>query len=270
MNRYLSNESFMNEIEQSEIDYMVDRMRSIQLREGNPEGVEIVRIGHATCFYSKTMPWPMFNTVKGLRNEDHDLIEPILSFYRERERKPRIELVPSLVNSKFMAKLTGQGFYQSGFHASVYIDPMHYQIEEQQSITIRELGSDEFDVYATIHCLATGLGTEGIPYVSMNNRILHDRKGWRFYLASVNDTPAAVGVMYMQDGIASLTFGATHPEYRNRGLQQALIKHRIEAANRAQCRLVVSQCAFLSSSHRNMERSGMRIGYIRATWERES
>ncbi|MFD0618854.1 GNAT family N-acetyltransferase [Paenibacillus sp. GCM10027629] len=270
MSRYIATESLIQDIEQSEIDYMVDRMRSIQLRDDNPEGVEIVRLGRATCFYSKTMPWPMFNTVKGLRNEDLDLLEPILAFYRERDRQPRIELVPSQVDVNFMANLAQRGFYQSGFHTSLYIEPMQYQVDRQNSIVIRELQSDEFDVYASIHCLATGLGTQGIPYVSTNNRILHDRKGWNFYLATVDDVPAAVGVMYMQDGIASLTFGATLPEFRNRGLQQMLIQYRIEEAYRMQCRLVVSQCSFLSNSHRNMERAGMRIGYVRATWERGS
>jgi len=270
MSRYVPTKSLIEDIEQSEIDYMVDRMRSIQLRDGNPEGVEILRLGHAMCFYSKTMPWPMFNAVKGLRTEDLDQIEPILDFYRERDRKPRLELIPSLVDTNFMANLSQQGFYQSGFHTSLYIEPREDQTDEHQSIVIRELHGDEFDVYATIHCLATGLGMEGVPYVSMNNRILYERAGWKFYLALVEDVPAAVGVMYMQNGIASLTFGATLPEYRNRGLQYRLITHRIQEAYRGQCRLVVGQCAFLSSSHRNMERAGMRIGYVRATWERES
>jgi len=270
MSRYLPTKSLIEDIEQSEIDYMVDRMRSIQLRDGNPEGVEMLRMGRATCFYSKTMPWPMFNTVKGLSHEDLEHIEPILAFYRERERKPRLELIPSQVDARFMAKLSQQGFYQSGFHTSLYMEPRVDQPVEQHSIVIRELRGDEFDVYATIHCLAAGLGIEGVPHVSMNNRILYEREGWKFYLALVEDVPAAVGVMYMQNGIASLTFGATLPEYRNRGLQCRLIIYRIEEAYREQCRLVVSQCAFLSGSHRNMERAGMRIGYVRATWEQES
>ncbi|WP_152393568.1 GNAT family N-acetyltransferase [Paenibacillus guangzhouensis] len=270
MSRYLPTKSLIEDIEQSEIDYMVDRMRSIQLRDGNPEGVEILHMGHATCFYSKSMPWPMFNTVKGLSNEDLEHLESMLAFYRERGRKPRLELIPSQVDASFMAKLSQEGFYQSGFHTSLYMEPRVDPSDEQSSIVIRELHGDEFDVYATIHCLATGLEMEGVPYVAMNNRILHDRAGWKFYLATVEDVPAAVGVMYVQNDIASLTFGATLPEYRNRGLQYRLIIHRIQEAYRKQCRLVVSQCAFLSSSHRNMERAGMRIGYVRATWERES
>ncbi|MNJ58778.1 hypothetical protein D3C77_544310 [compost metagenome] len=40
-------------IEKSELNYMLDRMKTIQERPGNPEGVE-------------TMPWPAFNTVKGI------------------------------------------------------------------------------------------------------------------------------------------------------------------------------------------------------------
>jgi len=64
-------------IEQSEIDYMADRMTAIRDRPGNPEGIEIARFGEVVCFYSETMPWASFNTVKGLRSGDADKLEKI-------------------------------------------------------------------------------------------------------------------------------------------------------------------------------------------------
>jgi len=102
-------------IEQSEIDYMVDRMRAIQERQGNPEGVEMKSFGKAVALYSRTMPWPTFNTVKGLSSDDVDSIDGILDFYKSRGRKPQFEIVPSRVDSEMLKKLTERGFYQSGF-----------------------------------------------------------------------------------------------------------------------------------------------------------
>src|SRR5690606_3690266 len=125
---------------------------------------------------------------------------------------------------------------------------------------------DQFNLYATIHCRGTGLSDEGIPYVAENNKVLYNRPGWKFFIGYINDIPAAVGVMHMQDGIASLTFAATLPEFRNQGLQQRLIERRIEEALQNNSSLVVSQCTFLSQSHRNMERIGMKLGYIRTSW----
>lgn len=256
----------IEEMERSEVEYMRDRMIAIRNKPGNPEGVEVERIGNATCYYSKTMPWASFNTVKGVRSSDIDLIDSIIEFYRSKDRKPQFEIVPSLVDQKLLKHLSERGFYQSGFHTSLYIEPTHDNESVAEAITVRELREDEIETYAAIHCKGTGLSEDGIPHVAANNRVLYNRPGWKFYIASSNEMPAAVGVMYMKGGIASLTFAATLPEYRNQGLQQSLLKRRIEEAVRGHCRLVVGQCAFLSQSHRNMVRVGMKIGYVRASW----
>lgn len=255
-------------IEASEIDYMSDRMAAIQGRKGNPEGVETRRFGKAVAFYSRTMPWPSFNTVKGLTAQEVDVIEPILAFYRARERKAQFEVLPSLAEPTLLKRLADHGLYQSGFHSSLYIvpKPSLEAKDKDDSIVIRELREDQFELYATIHCRGTELPDSGIPHVAENNRVLYRRPGWKFYVAYVGGEPAAVGVLYMKDRAASLTFAATLPEYRNRGLQRRLLGHRIEIAYEHRCELAFGQCSFLSQSHRNMERVGMRLGYVRASW----
>ena len=257
--------ALIKEIERSEIDYLTDRMIAIQSRDRNPEGVEILKLGNAHCFYSKTMPWSTFNTVKGLANEDVEHIATILDFYRERNRKVQIEAIPSLINENVLRRLAESGLYQSGFHTSLIIQPQEC-CREQEPIRIQEIHEDQFEQYAAIHCRGTGLSDDGIPHVARNNKVLYSREGWKFYMAYVQDAPAAVGVMFMNNRIASLTFAATLPEYRNQGLHRQLLRRRITEAYRQGCHLVVGQCSFLSQSHRNMEQVGMKIGYVRTAW----
>ncbi|MFF2089664.1 GNAT family N-acetyltransferase [Paenibacillus sp. NPDC058174] len=281
MSMLLPAQELTSDMEKAEIHYMVDRMLAIQEREGNPEGIEIAEFGGAVCFYSRTMPWPAFNTVKGFRSADAAHIADIVAFFKSRDRQPQIEVLPSLVDGAALGALSGQGLYASSFHVTMYMGLNEYlftdnEIEGSNSnsnsgtdnikVVVEELQADEFDTYATIHCRATGLPDAGIQPVASNNRVLYNRPGWVFLLARVNGIPAATAVMYMKDGIASLTFAATLPEYRNLGLQRQLIDKRFEIARANDCKLVVSQCAYLSQSHRNMERSGMRIGYIRSAW----
>ncbi|CAG5084741.1 GCN5-related N-acetyltransferase [Thermobacillus xylanilyticus] len=266
MNQSVPSLELIRAIEQSEIDYMYDRMLAIRGRPGNPEGVEIGQFGNALCLYSRTMHWPSFNTVKGLTSEEIGQIDAILDFYRSFDRTPQFEIVPSRVDRDLLKALSDRGFYQSGFHASLFTEPMEYPFEPSDSIAIRELREDEFDQYAAIHCRGTGLPDNGIPYVSANNRVLYNRPEWKFYMAYVNEQPAAAAVMHMKDGIASLTFAATLPEYRRLGLHRRLLDRRIADAKRNGCTLAVSQCAFLSQSHRNMERIGMKIGFLKTLW----
>jgi len=253
-------------IADSETGYMEDRMLAIQGRASNPEGVELRRFGNAICLYSRTMPWPSFNTVKGLTSEDAQHVDAILQFYRERNRKLNFEIVPGLVDQSLLELLAERGFYQSGFHTSMYIDPHKRTFVPNDNIRIEELQEDQFALYARIHCRGTGLPDDGIPHVAANNRVLYQRHGWKFYIGYVEEQPAAAGVMFMKNGIASLTFAATLPEHRNKGLQLGLLYRRLEEAQTNDCRLAVGQCAFLSQSHRNMERVGMETGYVRTTW----
>lgn len=245
---------------------MYDRMLAIQNRSGNPEGIEIKRYGNSLCLYSKTMPWGTFNTVKGITSTEVQFLDRIINFYRKKNRKIQFEIVPSHVDENLLKQLSDRGFYQSGFHTSTYIKPKLFNEQLPEHIRIHELNEDQFDIYAMIHCRGTGLPDHGIAPVSANNKVLFNRPGWKYFIAYVNDEPAATAVMYAKDDIASLTFATTLPDYRGIGLHQLLLKRRIEEAKRNNCSLVVGQCQFLSQSHRNMEQVGMKIGYIRTTW----
>ena len=266
MNTIIPSQQLVLQIEKSESEYMKDRMEAIRDREGNPEGIKIEQIGNALCLYSKTMPWPSFNVVKGITKEDLKHLDEIIEFYRRRGRKAQFEIVPSRVDQSLLAELSDRGFYQSGFHTSTYCIPDELTIGKPETVRIKEIDGEDFITYATIHCRGTGLQDNGIPYVAKNNKVLWNRPGWKLYIAYVSDQPAAVGVMFVKDAIASLTFAATLPEFRGQGLHQLLLKRRMNESFRQNCTLVVGQCSYLSQSHRNMERVGMKVGYTRATW----
>ncbi|WP_159882210.1 GNAT family N-acetyltransferase [Paenibacillus puerhi] len=261
-------ESLLRAIERSELDYMTDRMTAVREREGNPEGVELCAFGHAQAFYSRTMGWPAFNTVKGISDEELPLLEEIYKFYKSRGRKPQIEVVPTRAGAPLLSKLHSLGLRQTGFHTSLYADLSEpcEPASRSSDIQIKPLTEAEAQAYAAIHCRGTGLPDEGIPYVADNNRVLMRRPGWLFYMALYQGEPAGVGVLYVKGTTASLTFAATLPELRGRGIHSALLQRRREEAEARGCSLLVSQAAFLSPSQRNMERIGMRIAYTRATW----
>lgn len=52
--------------------------------------------------------------------------------------------------------------------------------------------------------------------------------GWSCFFALDNDTPIGTGAMFVSDGWAWLGGGTTLPEFRNRGVQKALIQARLD------------------------------------------
>jgi len=91
---------------------------------------------------------------------------------------------------------------------------------------------------------------------------------WRLSLARIDGRPAAAAKLFLHDNVGFFADAATHPDFRARGLQTALLRHRVEMAARAGAELIFSQAAFGSISHRNMERIGLRVLCNRAIWTR--
>ncbi len=87
-----------------------------------------------------------------------------------------------------------------------------------------------------------------------------------FFIAEVQNTPAGIGVLYINNGIASLAASATLPEFQRKGCHTALIQKRLETAIESNCHLIVGQAKFGSGSQNNMERAHMKIAYTKSIW----
>lgn len=81
--------------------------------------------------------------------------------------------------------------------------------------------------------------------------------------AELDGQPAGGAAMSIRDGVALLFGDATLPAARGRGLQQALIRHRVRLAAEAGCEWVMATVIPGSGSHRNYERAGFSLAYMR-------
>jgi ribosomal protein S18 acetylase RimI-like enzyme len=90
--------------------------------------------------------------------------------------------------------------------------------------------------------------------------------GWSLYLARVDGRPAAAAILFVHAGVGYFADAATDPAFRSRGIHAALLRRRWRDASAAGVDFVCSGADFLSTSHRNMERAGMRLLFLRAIW----
>jgi len=258
---------FAQTIETAEIEVLHSRLTAIQVIEGNPMGVEVKHFGSAKAFSVKNIPGPSFNTVKGLSDGDEKYVDEIIHFYNQKNIPVRLELTPGHVSSEFLMFLSNKGLYQYDFHATLYSEhPSHEDTDTHSKINVRELEHHEFDLFAEIYTKGFGMPAFLKDGVAQNNKILYDNENWTFYLANIEDEPVGIGVLYTHNSIGTLAAATTLPEFRNHGIQTALIKKRMQKALEKGCRLIVSQAKFGSVSQNNMERAGMHIGYTKAIW----
>jgi hypothetical protein len=259
-------------LEQSEIDALYSRLTAIKEMAGNPMGVEIQKFGHATAFSVRNIPGPSFNTVKGMRDGDEEYIEIIIDFYKQKGIPIRFELTPAHASPTLLTRLNKAGFYHSDFHTTLYARPKELEINKKEMdphLSIRLLKSDEFDTFADIYTKGFQIPSFLKSGVAQNNEVLHNNKHLIFYLASIKNEPAGIGVLFIKNKIATLAAAATVPNLKNKGIQSALIKQRLDQATLQDCQWVVGQAKFGSVSQNNMERAGLKIAYSKAIWIRK-
>jgi len=260
--------SLAKRLEQSEIDCLNARLTAIQQIDGNPMRVEIQQFGQATAFSVKNIPGPAFNTVKGLQSGDEPYIEQILDFYKQKEIPVRFELTPA-ASPELLTTLHQAGFYHHDFHTTLYA-PLskinRIDTANPSELSIRELEREEFDTFADIYVKGFQMPDFLKNGVAQNNEVLYGHAQWRFYLASFANKPAGIAVLFMKNAMASLAAAATIPSFRNKGIQSALIKQRLQEAILHDCELIVGQAKFGSVSQNNMERAGLQVAYTKAIW----
>jgi GNAT superfamily N-acetyltransferase len=247
-----------------EMTYTLSRMRVVERLEGNPVGVAYRKAGKSgIALIARHLPVPSFNAIVGLQAGDAGAIAPLLRWYRRHKVLPQVEIVPGREDEKLMRKLVRLGLHQSGFHVSMIARPAEAAAPDPAIDVVRvgdrALLEDFLDAYVAGRQIQEG------DQFQRNVRPWLDQKGWSLFLGRVEGEPAAA-ILYVRKGFGYLADAATDPVYRGRGLQTALLAHRMRHAAAQGASYACSGAAFLSSSHRNMVHAGMTLQFVRAIW----
>jgi GNAT acetyltransferase-like protein len=254
---------------ETEAAYTLSRLKVLERLPGNPVGVEYRLVeGGAVALMARHLPVPDFNSVIGLRGGQEQHIEPLVAWYREHGVRARFEVVPGLADAAVSAELARLGYFQSDFHVSLICEPLTNQGVAQPAradIAIEQIkDAAALEVFLETH--AAGWRIPDPQGFKANVRGWLGEPGWSLYLARLEGRPAATAILYVRDNVGYCADAATAPAFRGRGLQAALLRRRIADAGAARVDFVCSGAAFLSTSHRNMERVGMRVQFVRALW----
>ena len=248
----------------ADIAYTISRMKVLERLPGNPIAIAYRWIDTTTVALMSRLP--AFSRVVGLREGHAQHIEPLVQWYRDHAINPTFEMVPGHYDASLGRELTRHGFFQSGFHASLMS-----QLPAQapaiaanmvERVTTPACMEDYLDAYVA----GWGIPDKDHAVFKTNVRSWLDQPGWSLYLARIDGKPAAAATLFMHDRVGYLADATTSPSFRGRGLQLALLRRRMVDAADAGADVVFSGAAPFSTSHRNMERAGLRVQFMRSLW----
>lgn len=255
-------------IEACSIAFWVEKLTALRSLSGNPYEVEIRSFGNATAFVTRqAKDNDLFNRVGNIHVDDSEQLDAIVTWFRTQHVPCRFDIIPSNAHPALFKNLSLRGFSQSAFHTAMYGIPSEVGTIPS-TITIRPVLPDEKDTFVEIYLDSFGIpkSVPALSYLGESIGLLIGRPSMHCLIAQIQDTLAAIAILYIHKGAGYFATGATLPAWRGYGCQQALLQARIAIATAAGCGLISGQTGITTTSQHNMERVGLRIAYTKALW----
>jgi GNAT superfamily N-acetyltransferase len=265
--RLIPSAHLIGRILDAETTYTLSRLRVLERIPGNPIGVAHRAVDDGVvALMARHLPSPSFNKVVGLRAGHGRHLASLVEWYRESGVDARFEMVPGHYDPALGRELARLGYYQSGFHAAMICEPDGVDGGAEENAVERVTNAESMEAYLDAYVAGWRLPAGEHDRFKQNVRPWRDQPGWSLYFARVDGRPAAAATLFVHAKVGYLADGATDPARRGRGLHAALLRRRIADAAAAGVDLICSGAEFLSASHRNMERVGMRVAFTRSIW----
>ena len=228
-------------------------------------------------------PGAPFNKVAGLGFAgvpEADALDDLEREFADRHAPLQFE-ISTLADPALVRALTGRGYLLVGFEnvLGLPLDAPRALDVDGGDVKVTRASDDEAPVW--LDTVATGFMTpdvfDGPPSHESIPRDVLDRvfgdtiaaPSFERYLARVGGEIAGGASLRIQDGVAQLSGAATRPELRRRGVQSALLRHRLREAARRGCDLAVVTTQPGSKSQENVQRFGFALLYARAVLVKE-
>jgi GNAT superfamily N-acetyltransferase len=246
--------------------YTVARMQVLERIPGNPIGIAYQAFDNVTALSARHLPSASFNSVRGLRAGQAHHIAPLVEWCRAHGIAGRFEIAAGDDDPALGRELTRLGYFQSGFHAALIGEP-DLDAPAPESVRVERV-ANAADMEDFLAAYVAGWDIPGAAHEQFkrNVRPWFGQPSWSLYIGRVGTTPVATAILFVHAGVGYFADSATDPAFRGRGLHAALLRRRLRDASAAGVDFVCSGADFLSTSHRNMERIGMRLLFLRAIW----
>ncbi len=190
---------------------------------------------------------------------DADVLE---AFYRSRNAVPMIEVCSSA--SRSLIELLAARCYHPAWFRNVYArEPAQtLAVADDSVVTIRQVDDQIFGMWLDV--LAAGNGLSSTADRAISDEFATARyamaEGTNF-VAFVDGQPAGCGSLEITGGVGWVGGAATVEEFRGRGVQAALLDHRLRCAAEHGCDLIAASALPTGVSARNLLRGGFSLAF---------
>jgi ribosomal protein S18 acetylase RimI-like enzyme len=264
-------------IERAETSLIVESVASARRRRPADDLFATPLAGAAACFAGAGSP---LNKIVGLGFgglPTPDELDAIERAYARRET-PALAEVSTLADPDIFGLLSARAYRLVGFENVSGLALPGALAPRVDGVAIEAVGADGFEEWmATLVAGSMVADAQGVKpheeflYDTLDRalRDMAEAPGMLRLLARIGGEPAGAASMRICDGVAQLCGAATLIGFRRRGVQTALLGHRLAHAADMGCDLAVMTTLPGSKSQQNAQRWGFGLAYARAALVRQ-
>lgn len=230
----------------------------------------LIEIGDALCSVSSTEPSILVNRVLSLGSKAAPTLDQLIEI-RELYRQANVarfflHVIPEIAGPNIGELLTAAGYRRH--RGWMKFTRGRGEVKESQTdLTIRSIGPEEAADFAAIVAPSFDMSRASEPALTA----LGDDPRWHLFMSFSDRRPAGTGAVYINDGFGYLDWGSTHPDFRRRGSQSAILGARLRYAFAAGCETIVTMTGEAvpgdpQHSYSNILRAGFVEAYLRENW----
>ena len=235
-------------------------------------GAATKRIAGVTCLAAKRIDEPFLNRVLGagtIADLTPSLLDRIERHYASIGKATRIAVATGCVGASSLRVLERRGYRPArgaGVLVYVYDRPRPPARPTVAGLSIERVGPDLASAYS--RTAYESFRERGPSFKAIVEALIRGRRrGLRAFLGRIDGEPAATGMLFDARPVGGLGNGSVRTKFRGRGLQSAMMAHRMADGWSRGYRLFFGETENPVSAH-NMEDLGMRLLFTEIDWAR--
>ncbi|MCP4300145.1 MAG: GNAT family N-acetyltransferase [Gammaproteobacteria bacterium] len=226
------------------------------------------RIGDAICSVSSAESSILFNRVLGLGPDATlEQLARIRQLYDTAGISPFfLHVVPERKTTTTEQRLELAGYEK--YRGWMKFERASEELPAVRSdFQVRRVGPERAGDFAALAGPAFGLR----PSSNAALAAIVEAPGHHAFMSFVGTRVAGTGVVFIDNGIAVLDWGATHPDFRRRGGQTAILAARVQFALEMGCKRIYTMTGEAvpgdpQHSYSNIQKAGFSEVYLRENW----
>lgn len=262
----MHNREMVVKLQNAHAYHIEDIYRQLLCLPGNPEGIEILKIGATKVFLSNRNR--LENRAIFTGNETLAELREVTACFDRKGVTGFFEINPANFfrsdpfswQSEMVPALLALGYQPELLRCVWYLDKYHEFAEGEGSIQIKKFTCQDADELVAAKLMVDPVEPDKIEHEKQTIKHLFTAP-WTYFIGYENSRPVSISKLFIKDRIGYLAWGFTAEEFRRRGHHRRHVLARLKQAFEADCEIVFSVTDFNIPSSLSLQKMGFKLAY---------